>query len=673
MPLLAQVRVFTNILVAFFLMLVSAPVCCATPPAQQVNPVPMAELNGSWRFHTGDDAAWAASGFDDSRWSLIDSNRSYEEQGYRGYSGVSWYRLDLQLPAWHEPLALLFPAVADSYQLFVNGEQIGQVGGMPPHESVLLTTQMLFPIPSRGTKPGEPLHIAIRVWHWHRLSAFEGGGLEAAPRIGTLAALSDWQLTQKHARYWVETDAVISLLANMLTAIAGLALFALRPKEREYLWFGAAQVLWAVQVGLHILLVTRPVPFLLTDTAIVCTTGAAMLLNVEFFVTLLAQHKRFLYWAAVVSALLLVIALVPSWLEWMDDVQYSTAQMVLELAYGACVTAMLYKGAIERSIEAKLLLAPFTFSFLCNVINPVLAFPVFEHVAWLQAFSARFSQLTTWPFPVRTVVLAGDIAMFSVVAVLVFRYARSRTDEEHLAAELEAARAVQHVLVPDEIPVVPGFEIQCVYTPAGDVGGDFFQIIPLPNCELLVVIGDVSGKGMPAAMTVSLLVGMLRTLTRTTHSPAEILAAINQNMIGRTSGGFTTCLILHIRENGSVTAANAGHLSPYVNGKELPVNNGLPLGLDGNVVYHETHFELVPAEQMTLITDGVLEARSATGELFGFERAASMSAESAANIAAAAQQFGQEDDITVLSLKRKPACSETLKTLEPPTWSAASA
>jgi len=636
----------------------------AQSSSAQVNPVPMAELNGPWRFHTGDDAAWAKADFDDSNWPQVAADRSYEQQGYKGHTGISWYRLRLSTPQWSGPLALDFPLVGDSYQVYVNGEQIGQVGGLPPHESVVLTSHVVFPIPLELTRQRPSLDIAVRVWHWHRLSTYEGGGLEAPPRIGTLPVITDWQQTQKHARYWVETDAMLSLLANILTALAGLGLFALRRKEREYLWFGAAQVLWALQVALHIASTTRPMPFVLTDIAILSTTGAAMLLNVEFFVTLMAQRKRVLYWTAVISAVLLMFAVVPAWLDWFSDTQYSTLQMVLELAYGLSVTAMIYDGARKHSIEAKLLLAPFTFSFLCNVINPLLGLPVFERVGWIQTFAARFAQLTSWPFPLRTPVLAGDIAMFSVVAVLVFRYARSRTDEEHLSAELEAARAVQHVLVPDEIPTVPGFEIECVYKPAGDVGGDFFQILPLPHCELLVVIGDVSGKGMPAAMTVSLLVGMLRTLVRTTQSPGEILAAINQNMIGRTSGGFTTCLILHIRENGFVTTANAGHLAPYVNGRELTVENGLPLGLDPNAVYQQSHFELAPAERMTLLTDGVLEARTTNGDLFGFERSASLSMQPAAKIAAAAQEFGQEDDITVLSLTRKAGCSQDLTTIE---------
>ncbi len=117
-------------------------------------------------------------------------------------------------------------------------------------------------------------------------------------------------------------------------------------------------------------------------------------------------------------------------------------------------------------------------------------------------------------------------------------FARSRRDEERLSAELESARTVQQVLIPNEIPSVPGFEIQCVSLPCGHVGGDFFQVIPIAAGGTLIAIGDVSGKGMPAAMTVSLLVGTFRTLAHYTQSPSEILASMNQCLLARGQGGF---------------------------------------------------------------------------------------------------------------------------------------
>src|SRR5208283_288546 len=112
---------------------------------------------------------------------------------------------------------------------------------------------------------------------------------------------------------------------------------------------------------------------------------------------------------------------------------------------------------------------------------------------------------------------------------------------------------------------------------AGEVGGDFFQFLPIRSGGVLVVIGDVSGKGMPAAMTVSLLVGTVRTLAHYTQSPREILAAMNQRMLARSQGGFTTCLVLRADADGTLTAANAGHLSPYLDGAEFAAGDGIEI------------------------------------------------------------------------------------------------
>ena len=120
---------------------------------------------------------------------------------------------------------------------------------------------------------------------------------------------------------------------------------------------------------------------------------------------------------------------------------------------------------------------------------------------------------------------------------------------------------------------------------------------------------------MPAAMTVSLLVGTLRTLAHYTQSPGEILAAMNQRMLGRSRSGFTTCLVLLAAPDGTVTVANAGHISPYLKGRELPLENGLPLGLMAESAYPEATFHQEEDEQLTLVTDGVVEARAASGEL----------------------------------------------------------
>jgi serine phosphatase RsbU (regulator of sigma subunit) len=253
-----------------------------------------------------------------------------------------------------------------------------------------------------------------------------------------------------------------------------------------------------------------------------------------------------------------------------------------------------------------------------------------------------------WAVTPAAIILLGAATLVIYVRDLI----DDRREKQRMSAELEAARSVQQVLIPEQIPAIPGFSIHAVYTPYGEVGGDFFQILPVGASGVLIVIGDVSGKGMPAAMTVSLLVGTVRTLAHYTQNPAEILSAMNARMLSRSHGGFTTCLVLRADADGKLTIANAGHIAPYLAGKELPLENGLPLGLAAETTYSESTFQLTPSQQLTLLTDGVVEARDKSGALFGFERTAAGSRESAEKVSQAAQAFGQDDDITVLTVDR---------------------
>ncbi len=635
--------------------------------------VPVTELNVLWRFHTGDDPAWAAAKFDDAGWPLLRADKGWSEQGYKDYAGFAWYRLRVNPPSRHGDLALYVPYISNSYQVFANGQLIGQVGGMPPDEKVVVATHVLFPIPSSAVARGDPLVLALRVWHWPRMDMYSGVGMTAPPRIGDAAALAEWRSLQTREKWWAMSDTELALIGNLLTALAGLALFALRRREREYLWFGSAQLLWALQGTVYLDEIFQPLPYRAAEIAVVCSMAGAQFLNLEFFIALMGQRRRFLYWTATAPLVFTVLSLIPIELGWMPEAKLFLARTICQLVYGVCVPSLLYRGVRAGNREARLLLLPFTLSFGCNVVGGAISLPALADIPWVQAFAMHFYQVVTWPFSISAMNLAGILAMFSVAVVLVLRFVRSREDEERLASELAAARAVQHVLIPDEIPAVPGYQLECVYKPAGEVGGDFFQILPLVDGGALVAIGDVSGKGMPAAMTVSLLVGMLRATAEATTSPGALLGAMNRLMMGRMAGGFTTCLILNVHPNGAVTAANAGHIAPYMNGKELRVENGLPLGLEVAATYSESILELGLDEEITLMTDGVVEARNAAGELFGFDRAAEMVGISAAEIAGAAEAFGQEDDITVLRLTRRAASEAACRAAEPATWSPAPA
>ena len=187
------------------------------------------------------------------------------------------------------------------------------------------------------------------------------------------------------------------------------------------------------------------------------------------------------------------------------------------------------------------------------------------------------------------------------------------------------------------------------------MGGDFYQVLEQYDGSLLIVIGDVCGKGLKAAMTGVLAIGTVRTLASEQLSPGLLMTRFNKQMVGLQNGGFITCICARITGDGAVAFANAGHLSPYCNGEEIQVESGLPLGITPEVEYGETCVQLAPGDSLTFISDGVIEARSKADEFFGFERAHEISRQRAQAIASAAQRFGQEDDITVLTVSFMPS------------------
>jgi serine phosphatase RsbU (regulator of sigma subunit) len=247
----------------------------------------------------------------------------------------------------------------------------------------------------------------------------------------------------------------------------------------------------------------------------------------------------------------------------------------------------------------------------------------------------------------------GDLLFVLAIGVVMFhRFTSVSREQARSAAELDAARVIQQRLVPATLPEIAGYEIEAAYFPAEVVGGDFYQVLEAKGDAKLVVVGDVSGKGLKAAMTGTLAMGALRALATEVMGPGALLMRLNRQIAETHDEGFITCVCARITPQGEVTVANAGHLPPYLNGEEMLLEPDLPLGIATEEKYVEHAFRLEPGDHLTLLSDGVVEARDARGMLFGFERTRAISAQPASAIAAAALEFGQEDDITVLTLTR---------------------
>jgi hypothetical protein len=231
------------------------------------------------------------------------------------------------------------------------------------------------------------------------------------------------------------------------------------------------------------------------------------------------------------------------------------------------------------------------------------------------------------------------------------------------AAELHAASTVQQLLLQSASRPTPGFEVDSVYLPASEVGGDFFFVSSVPDGTLTAIVGDVSGKGLTAAMRVAMILGVLSG--DTSHHPGRILSDLNKALIAQGQLGFTTACCIRIALSGEYTLANAGHIPPYIDGREVDTPPALPLGLAPDVQYEAVAGTLAINQRIVLVSDGVIEARNAHGELLGFARVGPLTLQPAQIIADTAKSFGQEDDITVFTLTRLGVEQEPITQFNP--------
>ncbi|HKF47701.1 MAG TPA: SpoIIE family protein phosphatase [Terracidiphilus sp.] len=588
------------------------------------------DLDGPWRFHIGDDQRFADPALDDSDWPSIRPNQKFKTPFVAAdHGGYLWARIHIRVPSASRLALAVRPAQTVQYEVFVNGSPIASTPGMASR-----TPRTDWPFAVALPQSGDMV-LAIRFYsaasnlgslpiQWVRIGPL--GAVQLSVELESLDIIHNWLFIN-----------CVCLGVNLLIGLTAMILYRSQRDHDEYLWLGIACLMFVLYGAFEIAYGTGWVPFTRPVLgALECAGFTFNAAHIEFFVRFTQVRRRWpiriVQGAQLVQPLLALLP-IPTF----SGLGFVIAQFLFTAAISVCLISAFRRGMAD----SRLLLIPGVAAVSCNLAwAAAVAFP--SHVPW--GTNLHFGH-----FGIEVNYLGMLLFCLGIAAVVLYRFVRVTREEERAAAELEAARTVQQILVPEEVPSIPGFSIQAVYQPAGQVGGDFYQVLPTPNGGLLAVIGDVSGKGMPAAMTVSLLVGTVRTLAHYTHDPAEILTAMNQRLIGRGSG-FTTALVLRLDPDGTLAAANAGHIAPYANGRELAIDNSLPLGITAAAAYSNSTLHLEANTTLTLLTDGVIEAQNAQGELFGFERAAQISQKPAQSVAQAAQTFGQQDDITVLSL-----------------------
>jgi steroid delta-isomerase-like uncharacterized protein len=252
-----------------------------------------------------------------------------------------------------------------------------------------------------------------------------------------------------------------------------------------------------------------------------------------------------------------------------------------------------------------------------------------------------------------------------------FRVAEAQ-ERERIEQELRVARSIQQASLPKEVPSLEGWQITPYYQPAREVGGDFYDFFELEDGRVGVVVGDATGKGVPAALVVTATYSMLRAVAQAlgSFSPGEVLAQVNETLLARIpSNMFVTCFHAILDpKSASLSYANAGHDLPYLrrrggDAEELRAR-GMPLGLMSRMSYEEGEASLREEDSVLFYSDGLVEAHDPKGEMFGFPRLRALVAEDSEEerplvdflmeelYSFVGEGWEQEDDITLLTLKR---------------------
>jgi serine phosphatase RsbU (regulator of sigma subunit)/predicted ester cyclase len=260
----------------------------------------------------------------------------------------------------------------------------------------------------------------------------------------------------------------------------------------------------------------------------------------------------------------------------------------------------------------------------------------------------------------------------SIAEVMRQRLEQEIRERERVEQELRVARSIQQASLPEEVPTLEGWQISPFYQPAREVGGDFYDFFELKDGRLGIVVGDATGKGVPAALVMASARSMLRAVAQAlgSSSPGDVLARVNEVLVTDIpSNMFVTCFYGVLDpKSGTFTYANAGHDLPYLwhsgDAEELRAR-GMPLGLMPGMSYEQKEIVLEPKDIALLYSDGLVEAHDpTTGEMFGFPRLRALIAEHAAEERAleealleelhsfVGEGWEQEDDITLPTLRR---------------------
>jgi hypothetical protein len=618
------------------------------------------ELTGPWKFHVGDDPAWAQRDFDDSSWEDMDLTRGssgfargWTARGHAGYSGYAWYRLQIEVVGAKRSLALKMPdTFDDAYQVFVNGQRIGEFGKFSSHRVTAYSSLPTAFRLSKGFRDGK-LTIAIRMWMDSAtpFNSPDAGGLHEPPELGYATDItSQVRLDWDDIGHYVGSG-FLEMLILVMALLMALTLFWLDRQEKSYLWL--ALVCEATLLGNAVVLLDNFTTWIALSTSVILIDVIAAPLRIGLWVLfwgywfrlsrvrILHRAVWFLVVLLAVGTAMLRPPLYGAHVPVNAAVYLNPFVLIVKLALGVLLLLVAYRGFYKNKGEGGLAAAAVTLAVIAN----------YQHELRLVHVPTTFNILD---FTISLGSLSTILSLLIITVMLLGRFITAQRTKEQWKMEIAQAKHVQQVLIPHHLPQLNGLDLESDYRPAREVGGDFFQIIPkTKDGTSLIVFGDVTGKGLQAGMLVAMIIGAIRSAAEHDNHPQRILEVLNEQLVEREAAS-ATCMVLRFSPNGAVELANAGQLPPYLNGAEMQIEGALPLGILSGLDFPVTSFKLEMGDSLVIMSDGVVEAQNAQGELFGFERIEGMlrNSTSTSEIATAAQKFGQTDDILVLRVER---------------------
>jgi sigma-B regulation protein RsbU (phosphoserine phosphatase) len=639
-------------------------------------------LDHDWRLGISPSTDPANPDFDDSKWPIrnakdalaeVDDSAADQEDknppsghgdtpGQHPQHGHSfaWFRIHIRLPKQHGPLVVLVRVPVSrnaqmsfngtvGMDLFANGKLIVPEGPNGSNPETYQQISRIYPIeiPEGDTA----LVLAARVpFVPFGLDAYTGFFAHRTFFLGERDDLRSHLALWQHAMLFERLPSLVNAGLKILLAVFLLALFWTQRDHPEYLWLGLQSMVVAPLAWIGLLGSAAQFDQIWMAALLIQLLLVSAYFYFEFLVAFLSLRKRwYILLLRYSSPLLLTFGTLLIFIR--NGKAIAVALLFSSLfAFAWMLMWLLFVGltlsisAVKRNYEAALLLLP----LLLSVVGMVELVSTASASSWIGAPVQSPLTFEAGPIPIHFSDVADFVGVFVIILIIFVRFLRIHRERERASSELAAARSVQELMIPRESPQTPGFHVDTVYTPATEVGGDFFHIQATGDGGLLIVIGDVAGHGLQAAMNVSMLMGALRRSPQT--EPGKLLEALNEVLVG--SSSFTTCEAAFFSANGELVIASAGHPPPYLNSQEVTLPGGLPLGVVAGVEYEETRLYLHPGDRLLMMSDGVSEARRSNGELFGFDRVRNLSNQSAFFIADAAKEFGQEDDITVLTVRR---------------------